>query len=159
MSLDYPALIREALRSVVRRVLEQVAAEGLPGEHHLYLTFRTDDPEVSMPRALRDVYPGEMTIVLQHQFWDLQVEPERFAVTLRFGGSPQRLSVPFTALTAFVDPVGEIGLRFDEMPAGGGEPEPAAGGSAGAEPGSGQRPDTRPGGGEVISIDKFRKRE
>ena len=115
--IDYQKLLqealRDALRGAVRLVLAQVADEGLPGEHFFYIGFRTDRPGVSVPRFLRDQYPEEMTIVLQNQFWDLEVDEESFAVTLTFGGSRQRLTIPFHALTAFADPSAEFGLRFD----------------------------------------------
>jgi len=115
--IDYQKLLqeslRDALRGAVRKVLAQVAEEGLPGEHFFYIGFRTDRPGVVLPRFLRDQYPEEMTIVLQNQFWDLEVEGESFSVTLTFGGSHQRLTIPLHALTAFADPSAEFGLRFD----------------------------------------------
>jgi uncharacterized protein len=115
--IDYQKLLQEALRDAlrlaVRRVLSRVAEEGFPGEHYFYIGFRTDRPGVQVPRFLSDQYPEEMTIVLQNQFWDLAVEEEGFSVTLAFGGSRHRLTVPFAALTAFADPSAEFGLRFD----------------------------------------------
>jgi len=111
--LEYPRLVREALLDVPRRVLRRAAREGLPGEHHFYLSFRTDHPGVSLSPALKARHPQEMTIVLQHQYWDLAVGDEAFSVTLRFAGAAERLHVPFTALTAFADPAAEFGLRFD----------------------------------------------
>jgi hypothetical protein len=111
--IDYPALLQDALRDVVRRVLEQVSEHGLPGEHHLYIGFRTRYPGVQVPRYLSEQYPEEVTIVLQHQFWALNVTPESFSVFLSFGGSKQQLIVPFAALTAFADPSADFGLRFD----------------------------------------------
>jgi hypothetical protein len=102
--LDYPALVRRALLGVVREVLVRAAGEGLPGEHHCFLAFRTDHPGVDIPEWVRSEQNEEMTIVLQHQFWDLSVAEEGFSVTLRFGGRPARLSVPFDALVAFTDP-------------------------------------------------------
>ena len=111
--IDYPGIVQEALRDSVRRVLAQVAENGMPGEHHFYIGFRTDHPGVTVPRFLRDLYPEEVKIVLQHQFWDLEVDEEFFSVTLTFNGQRQRLTVPFMALTAFVDPTAEFMLRFD----------------------------------------------
>ena len=111
--IDYPAILQDALRDAVRRVLEQVAEYGLPGEHHLYIGFRTDFPGVQVPRGLRQQYPEEVTIILQHQFWGLEVTPEDFSVILAFGGSRLRILVPFAALTAFADPSADFGLRFD----------------------------------------------
>lgn len=89
------------------------AREGLHGEHHFYLSFQTGHPGVSISPALRARHPEEMTVVLQHQYWDLAVGEDAFSVTLRFGGAPERLHVPFSALTAFADPGSEFGLRFD----------------------------------------------
>lgn len=111
--IDYPAFVQDALRDVVRRVLEQVAEFGLPGEHHLYIGFRTRFPGVQVPRVLRDQHPDEVTIILQHQYWGLNVTFESFSVVLAFGGSKQQLVVPFAALTAFADPSADFGLRFD----------------------------------------------
>jgi hypothetical protein len=114
-SIDYPALLRQALLGVVRAALRR-AESGLPADHHFYLTFRTDAPGVSVPPGLRRRFPGEMTIVLQHQFWNLVVDEEGFSVTLRFGGAPQRLEVPFEALVSFVDPSVQFGLRLSPTP-------------------------------------------
>lgn len=111
--IDYPRLMWEALLEVPRRALLRAAREGLPGEHHFYVSFRTDHPGVSVAPGLKARHPREMTIVLQHQYWDLAVGDEAFSVTLRFGGAAERLHVPFAALTAFVDPAAEFGLRFD----------------------------------------------
>lgn len=115
-TIDYQAIIQDALRGVVRRVLTQVAEHGLPGEHHFYVGFRTGHPGVEVPRFLRDQYPEEMTIILQHQFWDLEVEEEAFSVVLSFGGNRHRLRAPFAALTAFADPEAQFALRFAEAP-------------------------------------------
>jgi hypothetical protein len=114
--IDYPAILQDALRGVVRRVLEQVAEHGIPGDHQIYLGFRTQFPGVQVPRSLREQYPEEVTIVLQHQFWALEVTPEDFSVLLSFGGSRQQVVVPFAALTAFADPSADFGLRFDARP-------------------------------------------
>jgi hypothetical protein len=121
--LDYPTIVQEALRDVVRRVLAQVAEHGVPGEHHFFIAFKTDHPGVVVPRFMRDLYPDQTKIVLQHQFWDLEVDAELFSVTLSFNGQRQRLTIPFSALTVFVDPVAEFMLRFDG--AGGDFPEEA----------------------------------
>jgi len=149
--IDYPAILQDALRDAVRRVLEQVAEHGLPGDHHLYVGFRTSFPGVEVPRFLRDQYPEEVTIILQHQFWGLEVEPDSFSVLLTFGGSRQRVTVPFAALTAFADPSADFGLRFDTAAAEAG-PE-----SEETEP---EEPD-EPGperSGEVIQFDPKRRR-
>src|ERR1051325_9489146 len=114
--IDYGALLQRALRSVVRVVLERTVREGLPGEHHFYLSLRTDHPGTQVPPFLRQRFPEEITVVLQHQFRDLSVDDDGFAVTLRFDGMPARLVVPWEAVVAFFDPTAEFGLRFD-MPA------------------------------------------
>ena len=151
--IDYQQIAREALRDVVRRVLARTAAEGLPGEHHFYLTFDTHHPGVELSESIRNVYPNEMTIVLQHQFWDLEVDEESFAVTLRFGGAKQRVSVPFAALKTFVDPAAEFGLNLelvDEQV----EEDPQTKDTVATEQ---EKLDTS-GGGDVVSIDRFRKK-
>src|SRR5689334_18262362 len=97
----YDALVDDALRSVVRRVLTQVAEKGLPGSHHFYISFRSTDPGVVLPEYLRAKYPEEMTIVLQHQYWDLILGPNHFEVTVSFNKQQERIRVPFAALSAF----------------------------------------------------------
>ncbi|MEZ5330663.1 MAG: ClpXP protease specificity-enhancing factor SspB [Thermoanaerobaculia bacterium] len=142
--IDYPGRVQDALRVLVHDLLEEVAEDGLPGEHHFYLTFRTRADGVEIPPRLAARYPQEMTIVLQHQFEGLGVDEARFGVTLRFDGRPERLVVPFAALTAFADPVAEFALRWPapgETPAP--EPEPSD--------------DDRGPGAEVVSLDAFRK--
>ena len=123
--IDYPAILQEALRGAVRRVLEQVAEHGVPGDHQLYVGFRTDFPGVQVPRFLREQYPEEVTIILQHQFWGLEVTPDDFSVLLSFGGSRQQVVVPFAALIAFADPSADFGLRFDARLSAEAAPEPA----------------------------------
>ena len=152
--IDYPAILQEALRDAVRRVLEQVSEHGLPGEHHFYVGFRTWFPGVEVPRFLREQYPEEVTIILQNQFWGLEVGPETFSVLLSFGGSRQRLVVPFAALTAFADPSADFGLRFQAAGAADDAAEPEAAVPDAAEPESpaGQ---ARPG---VIRFDPSRRR-
>jgi hypothetical protein len=109
----YDALVDDALRSVVRRVLVQVAEKGLPGSHHFYISFRSTDPGVELPDYLRAKYPEEMTIVLQHQYWDLVVNDAFFEVTVSFNKQQEHIKVPFMALSAFVDPSVRFGLQFD----------------------------------------------
>jgi uncharacterized protein len=116
--IDYQRFVEDALRDAVRRLLAEVAERGLPGEHYFYLGFHTSHPGVAMPRSLRDLYPEEMTIILQHQFWNLEVGPDSFAVELSFGASRRRLSIPFAALTLFADPSAEFALRFTSRPPG-----------------------------------------
>lgn len=169
-SIPYASLVETALMGVVREVLDEASRSGLPAPHHFYVTFRTDHPGVDMPADLRLRYQPEMTIVLQHQFWDLEVGDDRFAVTLAFGGRPQRLSIPFAAVKVFADPGVEFGLQFtladheadqarSEPPAGltplsddaAPEPEPAAPVADG---------DDAPakGSADVVALDQFRKR-
>ena len=129
MSVDlirYDLLVQDALRAMVRRVLTDVARDGLPGDHHLYISFDTNAPGVRLSPRLKEKYPEEMTIVLQHQFWDLIVAEAAFEVGLSFNGIPERLHIPFAALKGFFDPSVKFGLQFEPM---GGEeaeaPEPA----------------------------------
>lgn len=176
--LRYDKMVENALRSVVREALAVAAARGLPGAHHFYVTFRTDLPEVDIPEFLRGQYPHEMTIVLEHQFWGLEVDERQFAVTLNFRNLPQRLTIPFAAVTAFSDPSVKFGLQFGldsernaaadghglakllESEWGGGEPsaaETTAGPSAsGNEPETSSNPDEKTG--EVVKLDLFRKK-
>jgi hypothetical protein len=157
--IDYPRLMREALLEVPRRALLRAAREGLPGDHHFYVSFRTDHPGVSLAPGLKARHPREMTIVLQHQYWDLAVGDEAFSVTLRFGGAAERLHVPFAALTAFVDPAAEFGLRFDGpgearavRPADEAASSPEGGSSI---EGAGQEDERRPR--NVVDIRSFRR--
>jgi len=152
--LDYPSLVRRALLGVVREVLDRTTREGLPGEHHFFLSLRTDHPGVEMPDWLRSQHGDEMTIVLQHQFWDLSVAEEGFSVALKFAGRPARLSVPFEALVAFTDPAVPLGLRLADSESGEkGAPQTSEGAPAPEPPaagGSGSRvvPFQRPSRGE-----------
>ncbi|WP_137126551.1 SspB family protein [Roseomonas sp. HF4] len=154
--LPYEAWAEEALREVALRALESVVANGLPGEHHFYLTFRTDHPGTSVPGHLKARYPQEITIVLQHQFEDLRVDREagRFEVTLFFGGAPSRLVVPFGALTMFHDPHVRFGLRFPVTGAATTEFEDAAETEAVPEPVPGEAPAPA----QVVSLDAFRRK-
>lgn len=108
----YDQFVEDALRSVVRRTLDVVAENGLPGNHHLYITFNTQHPGVDIPSYLVAQYPDEMTIVMQHQFWGLEVTDSKFAVTLSFNKVHERLVIPFDAITAFADPSVNFGLQF-----------------------------------------------
>lgn len=118
-SIDYDALTQEALRGVVRKILTQVLAKGgLPGEHHFYIAFDTQAPGVVLSRRLKEKYPEEMMIVLQHRFWDLAVTEEGFEVKLTFDGIPERLCIPFEALRVFFDPSVRYTLQFGEAAAG-----------------------------------------
>jgi hypothetical protein len=110
--IDYGLLIDEAMQAIVKKALLIVEKQGLPNEHHFYITFDTEFPGVMIPDTLHKRYPEEMTIVLQHQFWDLEVEEERFSVVLSFDNIRHSLVVPFSALTAFADPSVKFGLQF-----------------------------------------------
>jgi hypothetical protein len=111
-TLSYERMVEDALRGVLRQALKITEAQGLPGAHHFYITFDTTHPGVEMADTLRALHPNEMTIVLQHQYWDLVVDDEHFEIVLSFSGVNQRLSVPFDAVTAFADPHAKFGLQF-----------------------------------------------
>ena len=113
-SIDYAKLQQEAMRGVVRAVLQRIVKTGLPGEHHFYISFLTQAQGVILSKRLKEKYPSEMTIVLQHRFWDLIVSEDRFEVKLTFDGIPERLVVPFAAIKVFIDPSVRYGLQFDE---------------------------------------------
>ena len=129
-ALDYPGFLQDALRDMVRRVLEHVAENGLPGEHHFFIGFATKYPGVVIPSFLRDQYPEAMKIVIQHQYWDLEVDEVAFSITLSFGTARHRLIVPFEALLEFQDPAANLGMAFEPgrvagvVPGADEEPEP-----------------------------------
>lgn len=112
--IPYDAIVQEALRAVVGRVLGEIEAAGgeLPGNHHFYITFKTHAPGVSVPQSLRERFPDEMTIVLQNKFWDLKVGEDQFSVGLSFNQIPSTLVIPYAAITQFVDPAVDFGLQF-----------------------------------------------
>ena len=177
--MGYEAMAQEALRGVVKAALKRAAQPGgLPGAHHLYITFRIKAPGVSAPPDLAERYPEEMTVVLQHQFWDLAPGETFFAVTLKFGGSSKRLSVPYAAVTRFYDPSVQFLLQFEpgeaeaETASEGDvvpirprtgptaverEPEPAEAPDPRAEPTADSDPDPDDGP-KIVSLDKFRKK-
>jgi hypothetical protein len=137
--IRYDILTQEALRGVVRRVLEDAARNGLPGEHHFFIAVDTRHEDVKLSARMRSQYPTEITIVLQHQFWDLVVTADRFEVGLSFGGIAERLVVPFAAIKGFFDPSVQFGLQFEqavEIPAG--EQAPKEEGAAPAKPADGK---------------------
>lgn len=111
-TIDYPGLIDNAMRNVVREAIVQVKQYGLPGDHHFFVSFLTNHPGVEISPMLKQRYPDEMTIVIQHQFWDLEVWDDAFTVTLSFSNIPEKLVIPFDALTAFADPSIKFGLQF-----------------------------------------------
>jgi hypothetical protein len=153
--IGYPQLVENALRGVVREALRKVARDGLPGAHHFYITCRTQDPGVELPVYLREKFPEEITLVLQHQFWDLAVGDESFSVTLSFSGKSERLRVPFTAVSSFVDPSIEFGLQF--KPAA--EPAATEAGKAAPkkDPEDTEAKDADSGEPKVVKLDSFRR--
>jgi hypothetical protein len=185
--IRYDLLVQDALKGVVRKVLID-AKDGLPGEHHFYISFQTDFPGVRLSNRLREKYPQEMTIVLQHQYWDLNVTEHTFEVGLSFSGIPERLLIPFDALTGFFDPSVQFGLKFDsqdgdeeETPEAAPAPQsvrstsepvelkqprkalpaaekPAAASKAEAPVEQAPEADAASGTAEVVSLDAFRKK-
>jgi hypothetical protein len=151
--IPYDEIVQDALRAVVGRVLGEVERSGgLPGEHHFYITLKTRHPGVSIPKHLMERFPDEMTIVIQHRFWDLKVEEDEFTVGLSFGGVPATLHVPFAAVTQFHDPAVEFALTFqanaaEEPPEEHEEAENDAPQTEGAEDGS-----------NVVSVDFTKKK-
>jgi uncharacterized protein len=170
--IRYDVLAREALRGVLRRVLSDAAAHGLPGEHHFFITFLSKAEGVKLSPRLLAQYPEEMTIILQHQFWDLVVSEDRFEVGLSFGGVPERLVVPFNAIKSFLDPSVQFSLQFEPSDAAADAPTrslpaaaaPAASPAIAVPPATAatdEKPDepTKTGdGAEVVRLDRFRKK-
>jgi len=166
--IRYDVLARDALRGVLRRVLTDAAEHGLPGEHHFFITFLSTADGVKLSPRLLAQYPEEMTIILQHQFWDLVVTEDRFEVGLSFGGIPERLVVPFAAIKSFLDPSVQFGLQFEpsetaaEAPAATlpTVPAPSALPVAAPEPvaESQDEPTKTSEGAEVVRLDRFRKK-
>ena len=178
--IRYDILAQAALRGVVRTVLADAAKKGLPGEHHFKISFDTTASGVRLSDRMRARYPQEMTIVLQHQFWDLVVSEQAFEVGLSFGGIPERVGVPFDAVTAFYDPAVQFGFQFEtietaatgeaagaqlaetpaspiaRLPDEGSKPEPLPAPAATTAPPVAPAPDG--GGGEVVRLDRFRKK-
>jgi hypothetical protein len=157
--LQFDKLMEEALlQGVVRKALSIFAERGIVGQHHFYITFRTADPAVSIPDHLRARYKPEMTIVLQHQFWGLEVDDNGFAVTLSFEGKHERLKVPWSAVVAFVDPSVQFGLQFTRGEKAE-EPTPAEAKKPEA-PQALPKPAPPPADGEgrVVALDQFRKK-
>jgi uncharacterized protein len=175
--IRYDLLAQEALRGVVRTVLTDVAKKGLPGEHHFKITFSTTAPGVQLSERMNERYPQEMTIVLQYQFWDLTVADERFEVGLSFGGVPERIVIPFDAITAFFDPSVQFGFQFELLDVAGNEAAAKPGEAAAAPQAATAKPgelpslapvtplappspatDAAEGGGQVVRLDRFRKK-
>lgn len=147
---DYDLMVQKALRLVVKESLQYVAQRGLPGHHHFYITFRTDRADVEMPEYLRQRHPEEITIVLQHQFWDLHVEETYFRVHLSFNDHQEALKVPFEALVSFMDPSEKFGLQFSPTD---GPPLETYQKNSKAESGG---KETK---GKIVTLDTFRKKK
>ena len=174
--IRYDVLARDALRGVLRRVLTDAAEHGLPGEHHFFITFVSTADGVKLSPRLLAQYPEEMTVILQHQFWDLVVSEDRFEVGLSFGGIPERLVVPFNAIKSFFDPSVQFGLQFEaadaaaEAPAGAplvadaptaanpAPTHPLAVPAASATAENQDEPAKPSEGAEVVRLDRFRKK-
>jgi len=162
--MDYQALVERAMKGVVREALLKVAKDGLPGEHHLYVTFRTHDDGVEITDRLISQYPDEMTIVLQHQFWGLEISEDAFEITLSFSGKNERLFIPFDAIVGFADPSVNFGLQFKAVDSEIGEIEPGAMQDIDAlhepgAPGDDEPDDGEQKTGEVVALDSFRKKK
>jgi uncharacterized protein len=164
--IRYDVLARDALRGVLRRVLTDAAEHGLPGDHHFFITFVSTAEGVKLSPRLLAQYPEEMTVILQHQFWDLVVTEDRFEVGLSFGGVPERLVVPFHAIKSFFDPSVQFGLQFEpadaadetsktKLPS---VPAPSALPIAAPSPENQDEPGKPSEGAEVVRLDRFRKK-
>jgi len=159
--IHYTTLIDQAMRGVVRDVLKRILVSGLPGEHHFYISFSTSHPGVRISEQLKSRYPKEMTIVLQHQFWDFKVEEQYFTATLSFNGIPEKLFIPYAALTAFADPSVKFGLQFQQSELF--EVESVGNSDVPQDPVSLMSADKKDeaddeGSAEIISLDFFRKK-
>ena len=155
--IDYGNLMHRAMRGLIQEVLQDVAKDGLPGQHHFFITFDTMQPDVEIPDWLSDRYPEEMTIVVQHWFDNLDVTDEGFAITLNFGDNPEPLYIPYDAIKTFVDPSVEFGLRFESQD---GEQEKDVAGTV--QNIAGDQKNTVPkkvskADADVVSLDSFRK--
>lgn len=153
--IDYGRLMHRAMRALIRDVLSEVAEQGLPGQHHFFITFDTGAEGVEIADWLRERYPEEMTVVMQHWFDDLDVSDEGFSVTLNFGDAPERLTIPYDAIQTFVDPSVEFGLRFESQESEEDEDEDIIEPAPMME--NAEEEDEEHGDAEVVSLDSFRK--
>ncbi len=162
--IRYDVLARDALRGVLRRVLTDAAEHGLPGDHHFFITFVSTAEGVKLSPRLLAQYPEEMTVILQHQFWDLVVTEDRFEVGLSFGGVPERLVIPFSAIKSFFDPSVQFGLQFETSDAAPGAAEergtalPSTSAPQVPEKAAPNEPEKPSEGAEVVRLDRFRKK-
>lgn len=150
----YDKMVERALRGVVRQALDEVAKEGVIDDHHFYITFFTDHAGVKIPSYLKERYPGEMTIVLQHQFYDLEVDAEKFSVMLSFNNVPERLTIPLSAVTIFADPSVNFALQFQPL-----SEEDDDDVHFEAEELEESKEEKEKKKGEVVSLDSFRKKD
>jgi hypothetical protein len=156
-TIRYDRYMQDAMRTVVARVLKDTAQNGLPGKHYFLVSFRTHHAGVEIGEDLRSRYPQSMTIVLQHQFWDLQADDRGFSVTLSFSKVPQRLRIPYAAITGFVDPEAKVDMHF--VPDEGVEPAPERTGLPAQAAAAQAAPPPRPSGdGKVVPLDTFRRK-
>ena len=151
--IRYDLIYQDAMRGIVRKVMADAARDGLPGDHHFVISFRTQAPGVRLSAKMRKQYPATMTIVLQHQFWGLEVRDQDFSVTLTFQGRPEQLTIPFAAVTSFADPSVKFGLQFEatatELPEVAALPAQMPADAA-------AKPERQ--AAEIVTLDKFRKR-
>jgi len=153
-SIDYGNLMHRAMRGLIREVLEDVAKNGLPGEHHFFITYDTTHPDVEMAQWLSDRYPSDMTVVMQHWYENLDVGDDGFSVTLNFGDAPEPLYIPYDAIKTFVDPSVEFGLRFETQDD---EEPPVAALPDEDDESEGDEDKSAGHDAEVVSLDSFRK--
>jgi len=154
-TIDYGNLMHRAMRGLIQEVLTDVQKDGLPGEHHFFITFDTMHPDVEIADWLSDRYPGEMTVVIQHWFDNLEVTNEGFTITLNFGDNPETLYIPYDAIKTFVDPSVEFGLRFETQPDTDDDSVDVA--EAPMDEMVEPEEDAAPKEAEVVSLDQFRK--
>ncbi|MDM7458467.1 MAG: ClpXP protease specificity-enhancing factor SspB [Paracoccus sp. (in: a-proteobacteria)] len=156
--IDYGGMMHRAMQGLIAEVLRRIAAEGLPGDHHFFITFDTREEGVEMAQWLRDRYPEEMTIVIQHWFDNLTVTDDGFSITLNFGNSPEPLVIPFAALRTFVDPSVEFGLRFETQDEDDDREDDREDAAYELDASDDDGDDTPPSsGGEVVRLDRWRK--
>ena len=153
-TIDYGNLMHTAMRGLIQSLLNRIAKDGLPGEHHFFITFDTMHPDVEIADWLSDRYPGEMTVVIQHWFDNLVVTDEGFSITLNFGDNPEPLYIPYDSIQTFVDPSVEFGLRFESQEEAGDDPVKEAPMDEMVEE---PQEDSAPKEAEVVSLDQFRK--
>lgn len=159
-TLRYDKMVENALRGVVRDTIQEVVDNGLPGDHHFYITFLTEHPDVDIPDYLKERYPGEMTIVLQYQFSDLSVDDDFLKVSLSFNNQPELLVIPLEAISIFADPSVNFALQFQPLAedGDGDDPEPDEDDDAPKKKSKKKKDDGEDKKGEVVSLDKFRKK-